>query len=154
MLQVLIRKMSYIYTNLFEELSDFKKEELQLKVKRNTKYKDILRLFTSIPVYPLWPLSTFHADSCYTNDYETAFTNYLQYNAWGQLDEVDIPYHSCGDKILKYELEGKIVKFLNLHFLPQVCFVELEKRSLDPFTYIPSTSPALWPKPRKDVKKE
>ena len=142
------------YTHLFEALSDFEKEELQSKVKRNEEYDDILRLFASIPVHPLWPLSTFHAESCYANDYETVFTNYLQYNAWGQLDEIDIPYHSCGDKILKYELEGKAIKFPNPHFFPQLCFAELEKRSLDHFTYTPSTSPALWPKSQQDSKKE
>ena len=91
--------------HLFEELSDFEKEELQLKVKKNAKYNDILRLFASIPVHPLWPLSTFHAECSYANDYETIFTNYLQYNTWGQLDEIDIPYHSCGDKILKFQVE-------------------------------------------------
>ena len=142
------------YTLLFEALSDFEKEELQSKVKRNAEYDDILRLFASIPVHPLWPLSTFHAESCYANDYETIFTNYLQYNAWGQLDEIDIPYHSCGDKILKYELEGKHIKFPNLYFFPQFCFAELEKRSFDPFIYIPSTSSALWPKSQQDSKKE
>ena len=152
MLQVLIRKMSYVH--LFKELSDFEKEELQLKVKRNTEYDDILRLFASIPVHPLWPLSIFHAESCYANNYETVFANYLQYNAWRQLDEIGIPYHSCTEKILKYEVEGKPIKCPNLHFFPQFCFVELEKRSLDPFTYIPSTSPALWPKSQQDSKKE
>ena len=79
MLQVLIRKMSY--TLLLEELSDFEREELQLKVKKNAEYEDILRLFTSIPVHPLWPLSIFHVDSCYANNYETTFINFLQYNA-------------------------------------------------------------------------
>ena len=74
--------------HLFEELSSYKKEELQLKVKRNTKYEDILRLFASIPVDPLWPLSIFHADSCYSKDME--FTNFLQLNTWGHLDEIDI----------------------------------------------------------------
>ena len=123
--QVLIRKM--LYMHLFKDLSNFEKEELQLKVKRNTEYNDILRLFASVPVHPFWPLSTFHAESCYTNDYETVFTNYLQYNAWGQLDEIDIPYHSCRDKILKYKIEGRNVKFPNPHFFPQLCFVELEK---------------------------
>ena len=142
------------YTHLFEELSDFEKEELQLKVKRNAENDDILRLFASIPVHDLWPLSYFHAESCYANDYETVFTNYLQYNAWGHLDEIDIPYHSCTEKILKYELEGKPIKFPNPHFFPQFCFVELEKRSFDPFTYIPSTPPALWPKSQQDSKKE
>ena len=139
---------------LFKELSDFKKEELQLKVKKNTKYKNIPRIFASIPVHPFWPLSTFHMESCYANDYETVFTNYLQYNAWGQLDEIDIPYHSCGDKILKYEVEGKTIKFPNPHFFFQFCFVELEKRSSDLFLYTPSISPTLWPKSQEESKKE
>ena len=92
-------------------------------------------------------------ESCYANDYETVFTNYLHYNAWGQLDEIDIPYHGCGDKILKYKVEGKFIKFSNLHFFPQFCFVELEKQSLDSFTYISSVSPALWPKSQEDFKR-
>ena len=152
MLQVLIKGM--LYMHLLKELSDFEREELQLKVKRNIKYKGILKLFASIPVHPLWPLSIFHAESCYANDYETVFTNYLQYNAWGQLDEIDIPYHSCTEKVLKYKVEEKTIKFPNLHFFPQFCFAELEKQSLDPFTYIPSTSPTLWPKSQEDSKKE
>ena len=152
MLQVLIRKISY--THLFEELSDFKKEELQSKVKRNAKYDNILRLFASIPVHPLWSLSTFHAECSYANDYEISFTNYLQYNAWGQLDEIDIPYHSCGDKVLKYQVEEKTIKFPNPHFFPQFCFVELEKWSSDSFIYTPSTLPTLWPKSQEDSKKE
>ena len=152
MLQVLIKKMSYMH--LFKELSDFEKKELQSKVKRNAEYEDILRLFVPIPVHPLWPLSIFYTDSGYTNDYETIFINYLQYNAWGQLDEIDIPYHSCSDKILKYQVEEKTIKFPNPHFFPQFCFAELEKWSLDPFTYIPSTSPTLWPKSQEDSKKE
>ena len=112
--QVLIKKMSYTY--LFEELSNFKKEELQLKVKSNTKYKNILRIFTPVPVPLLWPLSIFHADVCYTKDYETPFINFLQYNAWNYPNEIDIPYHSCGDKILKYKVEGKTIKFFNHTF--------------------------------------
>ena len=69
-------------------------------------------------------------------------------------DKIDIPYHSCGDKVLKYELEGKTIKFPNLHFFFQFCFVELENRSLDPFIYTPSTSPTLWPKSQEESKKE
>ena len=140
--------------HLLKELSNFEKEELQLKVKRNVKYKNILRLFASISVHPLWPLSTFHADCCYVNDYETVFTNYLQYNAWGHLDEIDIPYHSYRDKILKHKVEGKAIKFPNPHFFFQLCFVELGKRSSDTFTYTSSTSPTLWPKSQQDSKKE
>ena len=112
------------------------------------------KLFTSIPVHPLWPLSTFHAEACYTDNYDTPFINFLQYNAWGQLDEIDIPYHSCGDKILKYEVEGKNIKFPNLHFFFQLCFTKLEKQSFDPFHYTPSTLPTLWSKSQKELKKE
>ena len=120
--QVLIKKMSY--TLLLEELSNFKRDELQLKVKKNAEYEDILKLFASIPVHPLWLLATFHVESCYANDYETVFTNYLQYNAWGQLDKIDIQYHSCRDKILKYREEGKTVKFSNpLFFSILICRV-------------------------------
>ena len=93
--------------HLFKELSDFEKEELQLKVKSNTKYEDILRIFTPISVPALGPLSIFHAESCYAGDYETPFINFLQNNAWNQLNETDIPYHSCGDKILKYEIHRR-----------------------------------------------
>ena len=32
--------------------------------------------------------------------------------------------------------------------------MELEKQSLDPFIYTPSTLPALWPKSQKESKKE
>ena len=142
------------YTLLLEELSNFKRDELQLKVKKNAEYEDILKLFASIPVHPLWLLSTFHVESCYANDYETVFTNYLQYNAWRQLDKIDIPYHSCRDKILKYKEEGKTVKFSNPHFFFQFCFAELEKRSPDPFIYIPSISFTLWSKSQEVSKKE
>ena len=73
--QVLIRKM--LYTLLFEALSDFKKEELQLKEKKNTEYADILRLFTSVPVHSLWPLSIYHVEACYANDYDNPFINFI-----------------------------------------------------------------------------
>ena len=140
--------------HLLEELSNFEREELQLKVKRNTKYNNILRLFASIPVHPLWPLSIFHVESCYDNDYETPFINFLQYNTWRQLDEIDILYHSCGDKILKYEVEERTIKFPNPHFFFQFCFAELEKWYFDLFTYTPSISPALWQKSQEESKKE
>ena len=151
--QVLIKKM--LYMHLFEECSEYKKEGLQLKVKRNAEYDDILRLFTSIPVYPLWPLSTFHADSYYAQDME--FINFLQLNTWGHLDEIDIPYHSCTDKILKYELKGKTIKIPNSYFFPQVCFVELCREAVTwPFYIhtVTSTSSTLWPKSQEDYKKE
>ena len=64
-----------------EGLSDFEKEELLLKVKKNTKYEDILKLFATIPVHPLQPFSTFHVEACYTHNYETSFITFLQYNA-------------------------------------------------------------------------
>ena len=137
-----------------EGLSNFKKEGLQLKVKKNAKYEDILRLFTTVPFHPLRPLSIFHAEACYIQDYESLFINFLSYNAWGQIDKIDIPYHSYGDKILKYELEDKTIKFPNTHFLFQFCFAELEKRSLNPFTYTSATSPTLWPKSQEESKKE
>ena len=70
-----------------EGLSDFKKEELLLKVKKNAEYGGILRLFATIPVHPFWPLSTFHMEACYAHDYENIFVNFLVYNAWGQIDE-------------------------------------------------------------------
>ena len=65
---------------LLEELSDFEKEELQFKVKRNSEYKDIFRLFIHISFHALWSLSTFHVESYYVNDYETSFINFIQYN--------------------------------------------------------------------------
>ena len=54
-----------------------------------------------------------------------------------------ISHYSCGDKILKYKVEGRNIKFPNSHIFPQLCFVELEKGSLDPLIYTPSTSPVL-----------
>ena len=111
-----------------------------------------LRLVASIPIHPLWPLSIFPADSCYANNYQTSFINFLQYNTWGQLDKIDILYHSCGDKIVKYEVEGRTIKFSNSHFFFECCFIELEKQSFDPFIYTPSTSPTLWPKSQEESK--
>ena len=124
-----------------------------MKEKNNEEYTDILRIFAPIPVPPLWPLSIFHAECSYAKDYKTPFTNFLQYNAWNYQNEIDIPYHSCGDKILKYEVEGNTIKFPNLHFFFQFCFVELEKKSSDPFTYTPSISPALWPRTKEERKR-
>ena len=109
-----------------ERLSNFEKEELQLKVKKNAKYEDVLRLFGTIPIYPVWPLSCFHMECCYAQDYNETFVNFLSYNAWNHIDEIDIPHHSCGDKVLKYEVEGKTIKFSNLHPFPQLCFTALE----------------------------
>ena len=79
MLQVLIKRMLSILP--LEGLSNFKKEELLLKMKKNVKYEDILRLFAIIPVYPLWPLSTFHMEACYAHDYGNIFVKFLVYNA-------------------------------------------------------------------------
>ena len=88
-------------------------------------------------------------ESCYANEYKTPVVNFLQYNAWGQLDEIDIPYHSCGEKILKYEIEGRTIKFPNVHFFPQFCFVELEKWPIDPFIYTVKTGFTPEVTPRK-----
>ena len=54
------------------------------------------------------------------------------------------------ETILKYKVEGKTIKFPNPHFFFQFCFVELEKRSSDPFIYTPSMSPALWPRNKEE----
>ena len=140
--------------HLSKELTEAENDELLSKAKNVVKLEDILKVFTHIPVHPLWPMDHTHASSVYNRDFSVPLHTFLDYNAWNSPREIDIPYHPCNDKEIKYaRSQGKPdLKLNNPHYFPMIFFMVLEKHAHEISTY-PYVSSYQKPK-TKDERRE